>query len=419
MTSIALMGCLIFSASDAMAQGRSRSQGGSTSSRSQSAAVSRSHNSAAPSVSRSSSSSATSRSSATPQVNRSSSATSRSSATPQVNRSSSATSRNNDSGTRVGRGATTRGTSDRGSATAPPTTTRHTDVAKPSHIDKGTRSDRSSTVGITTTPSDNRQHVTPPSGGTKPGGTKGGIDKPNGNRDRNGKPNGGNKPGGNKGGMDRPNGNNGHMGGKPGNNRHDDRFGGNHGYNDKHRYDYKGHHYRDQFSWNYRNHNWTRPLPPPVRVHRPAPWVWYRPVIPTGWRPYPSAPVIDRILGIVFGTLYYDSLNHLYCNGYYIDGYADDVIYLRDVPMLGLYWSDAMLNYSNNRFANAQFVYYSNRYDDARYNIIINKLSRIYGAPVCRDGVSVSWYGSDAVGFVTLSMMNDSSGYYTTLSIGY
>ena len=142
-------------------------------------------------------------------------------------------------------------------------------------------------------------------------------------------------------------------------------------------------------------------------------------MIPAGWRPYASAPIIDRILGIVFGTYYYDSLNHLYCNGYYIDGYADDVIYLRDVPMLGLYWSDVMLNYSSNRLANAQFVFYSDRYDNTRYNIVLNKLSRIYGTPVCRDGVSVSWYGGDGIGFATLSMMEDYTGYYTTLSIGY
>jgi hypothetical protein len=121
----------------------------------------------------------------------------------------------------------------------------------------------------------------------------------------------------------------------------------------------------------------------------------------------------------VFGTYFVESLNHLYCNGYYIDGYDNDVIYLRDVPMLGLYWSDVMLNYSSNRFANAQFVFYSDRYDNARYNIVANKLSRIYGAPVYRDGASVSWYGSDGIGYVTLSMMSDPTGYYTTMSIGY
>jgi hypothetical protein len=270
-----------------------------------------------------------------------------------------------------------------------------------------TKSDRSATVAPA---SIEGRH----SGNSKPNGNRGGHIKPNGNKGGTDKQGGMDRPNGNNGGMDRPNSN------RPGGRRHrDDGRQGERSFDPSHRYDYNHHHYSTEFRWNYSHHNWSRPLPPPARAHRPAPLMWRRPVIPAGWRPYASAPVIDRILGIVFGTLYYDSLNHLYCNGYYIDGYADDVIYLRDVPMLGLYWSDAMLNYSNNRFANAQFVYYSNRYDDARYNIIINKLSRIYGAPVCRDGVSVSWYGSDAVGFVTLSMMNDSSGYYTTLSIGY
>ena len=431
MMSFALMGCLIIGASDASAQGRSRSQGGSSSSRSQSAAVSRSNSSATPSVSRSSS---TSSRSAAPKVERSSSPTSHSVSTPQVNRSNSGTSRNN-SGTSMNRGATTRGGSDKSSTTTTvPTRRSDSGISGVGNVGKATKSDRSSSVGSSIT--DTRTKGSRPDGPTtRPNGGKGGNDKPNGGK---GRPNGGNggmdKPNGGNGGMDKPNGHNGGSG-KPNGNRPDgrggkrpgdngkhgdhDKHGGNRSFNPNHRYDYNNHHYRDQFSWNYTHHNWSRPLPPPVRPHRLAPWVWRRPYVPAGWRPYPQAPVIDRILNIVFGTYFVESLNHLYCNGYYIDGYNDDVIFLRDVPLLGLYWPDAMLNYSNNRFANAQFVYYSDRYDDSRYNLVINKLTRTYGVPVCRDGVTVSWYGSDGVGFATLSMINDATGYYTTLSIGY
>lgn len=335
------------------------------------------------------------------------------------------TSRTSGSGTSVNRGATTRSSnSNRGTTALPSTTDNRRDMNRSTDATKNLTNDRSSTVGSNIKDSGIGDSK-------KPNGNKGGDNgKPNDNKARGGKPgNGDNGRTGKPGNID--NGGNGkpgnfdpdHNGKDKGRDRDRNRNGrgrnGNHGYNPNNRFDYSKHHYRDEFSWNYKNHNWSRPLPPPVRVHRPAPWVWHRPVIPVGWRPLATAPIIDRILDIVFGTYYFDSLNHLYCNGYYIDGYADDVIYLRDVPMLGLYWSDVMLNYSSNRFANAQFVYYSDRYDDSRYNIVANKLSRIYGAPVCRDGVTMSWYGSDGIGFVTLSMMNDHTGYYTTMSIGY
>ena len=433
MMSFALMGCMIFSASDASAQGRSRSQGGSSSSRSQSAAVSRSSSSTAPTVSRNtdrSASAAVSRNSSTSTVSRSSSA-----AAPQVNRSNSGSSTTRTgSGTRTSSGATTRSSSDTGIKST---------VKEIPHDAKSTASSIDRTATKSSTALDSRTDVLTKSdkdrggnkggnmdngrgGGKDRGGNKGGnVDNGRGGgKDRDGNKGGNVDNGGGKdrGGKDRD-GN--RPGSKPGSTHKGDRgdkggkHGGNHGYNPNHRYDYNDHHYRDEFRRNYTSHNWTRPLPPPVRVHRPAPWVWYRPVVPAGWRPYYSAPVIDRILDIVFGTYYYDSLNHLYINGYYIDGYADDVIYLREVPLLGLYWSDAMLNYRDNRFANAQFVYYSDRYDDTRYNIVMHKLSRIYGTPVCRDDVTVSWYGSDGIGYVTLSMMSDYTGYYTTMSIGY
>jgi hypothetical protein len=236
-----------------------------------------------------------------------------------------------------------------------------------------------------------------------------------GNKDRNGNMgNGrdGNKDrNGNRPGKDR-NGNHGHNG----SNHHDN---GHRGYSPNHHYDYSNHHYRDQFSWNHSHHNWSRPLPPPARVHRPAPVVWHRPVIPVGWRPYASAPVIDRILGLMFGTFYEASLDHLYYNGYFIDGYADGIIYLRDVSMMDLYWPDVMLNYEYNKLVNAQFVYHSSYYDRARFDRVYRSLCRVYGPPVFQDGMTISWYGGNNTGWVTLTMSDNYGEYYTTMSIGY
>ena len=148
--------------------------------------------------------------------------------------------------------------------------------------------------------------------------------------------------------------------------------------------------------------------------------VWYRPVIPAGWYPYAGAPVIDRILDLAFGTLFDASLDYLYYNGYEIDGYADHIIYLREVSLLNLLWDDVMLSYdSYDRLANAQFVYHSAYNDRARYERVYRKLCRVYGNPFRCDDGSLSWYGGNNTGWVNLSMRSDLGHYYTTVSIGY
>ena len=247
------------------------------------------------------------------------------------------------------------------------------------------------------------------------GGNQGNIG--NDNRGRNG---------GNQGNMG--NDNRGRNGGNQGNMGNDNRGrnGGNrHGYGPNDRnghtrpYNYDKHPHRDNFSWNFSHHNWSRPLPPPARPYRPAPIRYYRPVVPAHYRPYYGAPVIDRILGITFGTLFDASLDYLYGNGYYIDGYVDNVVYLRDVRMLNLLWPDVMLSYDGGRLANAQFVYVSNYHDRSRYNRIYHDLSAVYGPPISVESGMATWFGGNTTGYVTLSMGSDYGHYYTTLSVGY
>ena len=213
------------------------------------------------------------------------------------------------------------------------------------------------------------------------------------------------------------------------NGRHDNdrgHDGGNHhGYGPSDRgghsrpYNYNDHPHRDHFSWSHSHHNWSRPLPPPPRPYRPAPLRYYRPVIPAHYRPYYGAPVIDRILGLMFGTYYDMSLDYLYTNGYYIDGYQDNIIYLRDVRMLNLLWPDVMLSYDGGRLANAQFVYATTYRDHARYNRLYHDLSAVYGPPISVESGMATWFGGNTTGYVTLSMGTDYGRYYTTLSIGY
>ena len=228
---------------------------------------------------------------------------------------------------------------------------------------------------------------------------KGGRPGGNGRHDNGGKPgNGGNHDNGGKPGR-------GHQGG----------YGGSHNH-----YDYANHHYRNEFSWNYSHHNWSRACPPPSRPYRPAPIVWYRPVIPVGWYPYAGAPLIDRILGMNFGMLFDLSLDYLYYNGYEIDGYADHVIYLRNVRLLNYLWDDVMLCYdSHNQLVNAQFVFLSSSYGRNHFNRIYNSLCRVYGYPFTNSDGSYSWYGGNNTGWVTLSSHHNLGHSYTTLSIGY
>ena len=257
----------------------------------------------------------------------------------------------------------------------------------------------------------------------------------------------GNRYNGNHNRDDRPNGNNyGNNGNHYGNDR-GDRPNGNYGNNySGHRdygRDYDGrrpgyhnpHHnnprgYDNQFNRRYHDyyrHNswsWGHPCRPPYRPWRPTPWVVHRPVVPAGWVWCSSAPRIYRVLGIQFGTVFSVSINHLFTYGYNIDGYYDNVIYLRDVPMLNYSWPNVMLNYApGGGLASAMF---SNSFafrDLAMYNRLYNTLCGTYGSPVDARTTpyegTVSWWGGEGQGYVTLTYYTDQNGrFYTNLTIG-
>ena len=248
----------------------------------------------------------------------------------------------------------------------------------------------------------------------------------------NDRPNAGNNNG-NRPGNDRPNAGN-NNGNRPGNHRPGDRdYGKDYdgrrpGYHTPHHNNPRGYnnHFNDRFHNHYRHNDWSwsRPCPPPHRPWRPAPWRVYRPIVPSGWVWYAPAPRIYRVLGLQFGTAFTVSINHLFTYGYNIDGYYDNVIYLRDVPMLNFTWSNVMLNYApGGGFASAMF---SNSFavrDLNMFNRLYNTLCDTYGSPVEANTNSyegtVSWWGGQGQGFVTLNYYTDSAGrFYTNLTIG-
>lgn len=170
-------------------------------------------------------------------------------------------------------------------------------------------------------------------------------------------------------------------------------------------------------------HNWDRPLPPPHRPYRPIGRPIPHPVPVYGYRPYASAPIINSILGLTFGTLYASTLDYLYNRGYEIDGYIDNRIYLRNVRELAFNWPDATIYYDTyGRLSSAQFIYSAPYNMLSRYDRLYGDLCRTYGAPMTSSisgfTRTITWYGGDARGYVTLEYDYSNGRYYTILSYG-
>lgn len=169
--------------------------------------------------------------------------------------------------------------------------------------------------------------------------------------------------------------------------------------------------------------NWSTPVPPPHRSYRPVCRPIPRPVPPHGYHVCHTAPVIHTILGITFGTLYNVSLDYLYNKGYEIDGYADNTVYLRNVPEMGYTWPDATIYYDRHGcLASSQFIYSTSFSATGRYDRLFHTLSMTYGTPVSSiwNGLhrETIWYGGDARGYVSLEYDYSGGRYYTILSYG-
>ncbi|MBR4721751.1 MAG: hypothetical protein IK053_01720, partial [Muribaculaceae bacterium] len=280
--------------------------------------------------------------------------------------------------------------------------------------------------------------------GYRPGGNSG---------SNNGKPSGNNSGSGSS--VNRPGGNSGSNNGKPGGNNNGSgssvsRPGGSgpsnnnsgsgyrpnngnsngHGYgngsprptNGSHAYS-GGYHpsYKGPGSVNHPSH-YSAPARP-MRPKRPDNFFYSRPVRPSTYRPV-SALYFNSFLGISIGMSLNSSLDYLLANNYYIDGYSNNIIYLRYVTELNYRWPDATLFFNGGRLEAAEFIYSTAYNDTSRYNNIFSELLRRYGNPISvnsNNGYSATWFGS--TGFITLDYHpayanNSYLRYYTTLSYG-
>ncbi len=183
-------------------------------------------------------------------------------------------------------------------------------------------------------------------------------------------------------------------------------------------------------------HN-TRPAPKPhpaprpghngpAFVHRPihhAPWT--RPVPPPAWRPRRGAPALSAVLGVTFGTALNVALNYLVNNGYTINSYGNNAVYLNNVNMFGVLWPEATMFYGNGGLERSEF-YYSTPYPDMmRYNSLYSTLTRTYGVPLNiinnAAGRGATWFAPNR-GYITLQYSQQFNGgagrFFTTITTG-
>jgi len=153
---------------------------------------------------------------------------------------------------------------------------------------------------------------------------------------------------------------------------------------------------------------------------------WHRPMPPRHWHPAPNWRPFRSILGISLGTGFGISVNALINNGYNVNYYGDNTIYVRDALMLNLMWPDAVLYYEGGGLCGSQFVYSTGYYDMNRYNMAYASLTNVYGLPVSVQntsaGVEATWWGTGNQ-FIRLAFQSDYAQngnlrYFTTLSFG-
>lgn len=184
-----------------------------------------------------------------------------------------------------------------------------------------------------------------------------------------------------------------------------------------------GPNHRPGFGHNHRPAPRPPMIAPPHRPHRPVMMrPHYRPVPPPAWRPRAGIPVIRGILGLTFGVAFNASLDYLYNSGYSVDGYGNNIVYLRNVPVFNYMWTDGALYYGNGGLDASSFYYSTPVYDMSRYNSVYATLVNSYGMPVAvnnaRGMMTSTWFGGNN-GYITLTFgAGDGGRFLTTLTLG-
>ena len=159
-------------------------------------------------------------------------------------------------------------------------------------------------------------------------------------------------------------------------------------------------------------------------IVRPAP----RPVPPPAFRPCPTAPMLTAVFGLPFGISINISIDNLRRDGYYIDGYNNNEVYLRNVYEMNYSWDDGVVIYdSSGRMQSARLYQSTYGYDSSRFDNLYSQICSQYGLPATqkyRNGEkTVTWYDRNGSHYVSLAYnhMTSDGGYpryYTILCYG-
>ena len=176
------------------------------------------------------------------------------------------------------------------------------------------------------------------------------------------------------------------------------------------------------------HHHGFHPTPPPPRPYRPIVRPAPRPVPPPAFRPCPTAPMLTAVFGLPFGISINISIDNLRRDGYYIDGYNNNEVYLRNVYEMNYSWDDGVVIYdSSGRMQSARLYQSTYGYDSSRFDNLYSQICSQYGLPATqkyRNGEkTVTWYDRNGSHYVSLAYnhMTSDGGYpryYTILCYG-
>ena len=149
---------------------------------------------------------------------------------------------------------------------------------------------------------------------------------------------------------------------------------------------------------------------------------------PPAFRPCPTAPMLTAVFGLPFGISINISIDNLRRDGYYIDGYNNNEVYLRNVYEMNYSWDDGVVIYdSSGRMQSARLYQSTYGYDSSRFDNLYSQICSQYGLPATqkyRNGEkTVTWYDRNGSHYVSLAYnhMTSDGGYpryYTILCYG-
>ena len=141
-----------------------------------------------------------------------------------------------------------------------------------------------------------------------------------------------------------------------------------------------------------------------------------------------TAPMLTAVFGLPFGISINISIDNLRRDGYYIDGYNNNEVYLRNVYEMNYSWDDGVVIYdSSGRMQSARLYQSTYGYDSSRFDNLYSQICSQYGLPATqkyRNGEkTVTWYDRNGSHYVSLAYnhMTSDGGYpryYTILCYG-